>query len=152
MLPNKFTMAIAIPVFSEFFVTEGAKAAIAEEPQIAVPKPTNQPLEVGQFNLFARKIVSKRTARILIPIRANLDAPIAAILLKLILKARRTIEISKIFDPENLIPWLNELGRVVILPISTPRKKLSKTPLTPGIDGAIKKEESPTNNESNMPL
>lgn len=53
--PNKFTTDIETATSSFSLDTEGAKAAIAEDPQIAVPKPISQPVELGQLNFLARK-------------------------------------------------------------------------------------------------
>jgi len=54
MLPNKFTTAIEMATSSLFFVMDGAKAAMAEEPQILVPNPINQPEVVGHLTRLAK--------------------------------------------------------------------------------------------------
>ena len=73
--PNKFTTDIETATSSLFLETDGANAAIADEPQIAVPKPISQPVELGHLNLFAKikteiktkKTVKKITEKLVIP-------------------------------------------------------------------------------------
>ncbi len=54
ILPNKLMTAIEIPTSSLSFAMLGATAAIADDPQMVVPKPINNPVDPGQFNFFER--------------------------------------------------------------------------------------------------
>jgi hypothetical protein len=75
-VPNKFTTAIAIATssFSLFFVDE-ANAAIALDPQIAVPNPTNIPVLPGQFIRRERNTVSDNTKKTTKTIPKNAVVP-----------------------------------------------------------------------------
>jgi hypothetical protein len=76
IVPYKFTTAIEIATSSLFFETDGAKAAIADEPQIAVPKPTNQPIDPGQLNFFAKLNVRSSTTNKTDAMATKLPIPI----------------------------------------------------------------------------
>ena len=52
-LPFSLCRGVASSSFS--FLRDGDSAAIAEEPQIAVPNPTRIPVEPGQLNFSERK-------------------------------------------------------------------------------------------------
>ena len=73
--PYKLITAIATPTSSLFLFKLGAKAAIADEPQMAVPKPTNHPTELGQFIFFAKKTVAIKTIKTVTPTIKKLSQP-----------------------------------------------------------------------------
>ena len=63
-VPKRFTTAMAMATSSLFcFWSDGARAAMALEPQMAVPKPTKMPVLPGQLNRFERKNDRKSTAK-----------------------------------------------------------------------------------------
>ena len=66
--PHKLTTAKDIPMSSLFFETKGAAAAIAEDPQMAVPIPINHPAEAGQLKRFTKILVTINTAVMLVKI------------------------------------------------------------------------------------
>src|SRR5574343_381871 len=88
-VPYKLTTAIETATSSLSFVTEGESAAIAEEPQIAVPNPISQPEEPGQLNFFAKNTVRMRTVNRTTATAIKLPLPNFAILEKLIAKAKK---------------------------------------------------------------
>ena len=73
--PNKFTTDIETATSSLFFDADGANAAIADEPQMAVPKPINQPVELGQLNFFAKKKILISTTKTVRKITEKLEIP-----------------------------------------------------------------------------
>ena len=63
--PRMFTTANEIPMSCLSLVIKGANEAIAEEPQMAVPKPTSQPVLPGQLNFLDKnKVINKTNATV----------------------------------------------------------------------------------------
>ena len=78
MVPKRLTTAMAMATSSVSFLRDGDSAAIAEDPQIAVPNPTRIPVEPGQLNFLERKYVRINIEKMVNAIMRKLVAPIFA--------------------------------------------------------------------------